>query len=50
LSFSTGYAAALGAICALLNKDDVIIIDKLVHACIVDAARLWRREIARLRP
>jgi 8-amino-7-oxononanoate synthase len=40
LTFSTGYAAALGTICALLGKDDVIIIDKLVHACIVDAAKL----------
>ena len=40
LSFSTGYATALGAIGALLGKDDVIVIDKLVHACIVDAARL----------
>ena len=40
LAFSSGYATALGAICALLEKDDVIVIDKLVHACIVDAARL----------
>ncbi len=40
LSFSTGYAAAIGTVCALLGKDDVIILDKLVHACIVDAARL----------
>jgi 8-amino-7-oxononanoate synthase len=40
LVFSTGYAAALGAICALVGKEDVIILDKLVHACIVDAARL----------
>jgi 8-amino-7-oxononanoate synthase len=40
LSFSTGYAAALGTITALLGKDDVIILDKLVHASIVDAARL----------
>jgi 8-amino-7-oxononanoate synthase len=40
LSFSTGYAAAIGTICALVGKDDVIIIDKLVHASIVDAARL----------
>jgi len=40
LSFSSGYATAIGAICALLGKDDVIILDKLVHACIVDAARL----------
>ena len=40
LTFSTGYAAAIGTICALLGKDDIIVIDKLVHASIVDAARL----------
>jgi 8-amino-7-oxononanoate synthase len=40
LVFSTGYAAAVGAITALLEKDDIVIIDKLVHASIVDAARL----------
>jgi 8-amino-7-oxononanoate synthase len=40
ISFSSGYAAALGIICALLGKDDIIVIDKLVHACVVDAARL----------
>jgi len=40
LSFSSGYAAASGAICALLGKDDFLILDRLVHACIVDAARL----------
>jgi len=40
LCFSSGYATAVGTICALLGKDDIIILDKLVHACIVDAARL----------
>jgi 8-amino-7-oxononanoate synthase len=40
LTFSSGYATAIGTICTLLGKDDIIIIDKLVHACIVDAARL----------
>ena len=40
ITFSSGYAAALGTICALSGKDDIIIIDKLVHASIVDAARL----------
>ena len=40
LTFSTGYAAALGTITALAGKDDIIILDKLVHACIVDAAKL----------
>ncbi|HEY1787011.1 MAG TPA: 8-amino-7-oxononanoate synthase [Verrucomicrobiae bacterium] len=40
LAFSSGYAAAHGVITALLGKDDVIILDKLVHACIVDATNL----------
>lgn len=40
LTFSSGYAAALGTICSLTGKDDVIILDRLVHASIVDAARL----------
>lgn len=40
LSFSTGYATALGALCALMQKEDVVVIDKRVHASIIDAARL----------
>jgi 8-amino-7-oxononanoate synthase len=40
LSFATGYATALGVICALMEKRDVVVIDELVHASIVDAARL----------
>jgi 8-amino-7-oxononanoate synthase len=40
LTFSSGYAAAMGTIGALLRSTDVIILDRLVHACIVDAARL----------
>jgi 8-amino-7-oxononanoate synthase len=40
LSFSSGYATALGTICALMGTSDVIILDKLVHASIIDAARL----------
>ena len=40
LSFCSGYAAAAGAICALVDGNDVIAVDKLIHACIVDAARL----------
>jgi len=45
LSFSSGYAMAIGTICALLGKDDVVVLDKLVHACIVDAARLCGAKI-----
>ncbi len=40
ITFSTGYAAAAGAIVSLLGKSDFLILDKLVHACVVDAARL----------
>lgn len=40
LSFSSGYAAALGTICALVGRGDTIVIDRLVHACVVDAAKL----------
>jgi 8-amino-7-oxononanoate synthase len=40
LSFSSGYAAAVGTICALVGSDDVVVIDKLVHASLVDGARL----------
>jgi 8-amino-7-oxononanoate synthase len=40
LTFSSGYAAAAGTIGALLGKEDVIIVDKLAHASIIDAARL----------
>lgn len=40
LSFSSGYAAALGTIPALVGKPDVVVIDKLMHASIVDAVRL----------
>jgi 8-amino-7-oxononanoate synthase len=40
LSFSSGYATAVGTLTALLGREDIIVLDKLVHACMVDAARL----------
>ncbi len=40
LTFSSGYATAVGTIGALVGKDDVVVIDKLVHASIVDGGRL----------
>ena len=45
LTFATGSAAALGTIPALVGKGDTIITDKLIHACIVDAARLSGAQI-----
>lgn len=45
LVFSSGYAAAMGAIPALVGPGDVVVIDKLSHACLVDAARLSRAKL-----
>ncbi len=40
LGFANGYAASTGALQALATKDDVVLLDKLSHACLVDGARL----------
>jgi 8-amino-7-oxononanoate synthase len=40
LAFSCGFATALGVIPAVVGKADFVILDKLCHACLVDAARL----------
>src|SRR5437867_6473632 len=45
IAFSSGYAAALGMICAVIDAHDVVAIDKLVHACIGDGARLCGAEL-----
>ena len=40
LCFSSGYAAAVGTIPALVGKDDIIVLDKLCHASLIDGAKL----------
>ena len=40
LYFSSGYASALGAIPAIVGKNDFVILDKLSHACLIDGSKL----------
>lgn len=40
LVFSSGFATSLGVIPAVVGKQDFVLLDKLSHACLVDAARL----------
>lgn len=40
LTFSSGFAAATGTIPALCGRDDIVILDKLCHASLIDGARL----------
>ena len=40
LTFSTGFQVNLGAISSLVDRRDVVILDNLDHACILDGARL----------
>ncbi|HVN67552.1 MAG TPA: 8-amino-7-oxononanoate synthase [Candidatus Sulfotelmatobacter sp.] len=43
--FPTGYMANLGAITALVDENDTVIIDRLDHASIVDACRLSKAKL-----
>ncbi len=47
LVFSTGYQANLGLISALVGRDDVVMIDKLDHASIIDGAKMSYGETSR---
>jgi 8-amino-7-oxononanoate synthase len=38
--FGSGYLANIGAIAAIMGKNDLIIADKFSHACIIDAAKI----------
>jgi len=49
LIFSTGFQVNLGVISALVGKDDVVIIDKMDHASIIDGCRLSFGEIRKFR-
>jgi 8-amino-7-oxononanoate synthase len=45
--FGSGYLANLGTIPALVGADDLIVADKLVHACMLDGARLSGAKLVR---
>jgi 8-amino-7-oxononanoate synthase len=47
LMFSTGMQTNLGAISALASRNDIIILDRMVHASIMDAVRLSYAHIAK---
>ncbi len=49
LVFSTGFQVNLGVISALIGKDDVVIIDKMDHASIIDGCRLSYGEVKKFR-
>jgi len=49
LIFSTGFQVNLGVISALVGKDDVVIIDKMDHASIIDGCRLSFGEIKKFK-
>ncbi len=49
LVFSTGFQVNLGVISALVSKDDIVIMDKMDHASIVDGCRLSYGDVKRFR-
>lgn len=49
LVFGSGYLANLGIISALMGKGDLIVTDKLVHACLIDGALLSGAKLLRFK-
>ncbi len=47
LVFSTGYQANLGLVSGLVGRDEVVYLDKLDHASIVDGATMSRAQVVR---
>jgi 8-amino-7-oxononanoate synthase len=47
--FGSGYMANIGAIPTLVGKGDLVITDKLIHACVIDAVQLSGAEFKRFK-
>ncbi len=47
LMFSTGFQTNLGVVSAIAGRNDIIIIDRMVHASIMDAVRLSFAEVVK---
>ena len=47
LMFSTGFQTNLGVISAIAGRNDIVIIDRMVHASIMDAVRLSFAEVVK---
>lgn len=49
LCFATGFQTNLGAIAALVGRRDTVVLDRSVHASIIDGCRLALGEVARFK-
>lgn len=49
LVFGSGYLANIGTISALMSEGDLILADKLAHACLIDGAQLSGATLRRFR-
>lgn len=49
LSFSSGYAVSVGLIPSIVGRGDVVVLDKLSHASLIDGAKLSGARIATFR-
>lgn len=49
IAFQSGFNCNMGAISAVMNKDDAILSDELNHASIIDGCRLSRAKIIRVK-
>ncbi len=47
--FSSGYQAAIGVVSALVGESDLVVADKLIHSCLLDAIKVSAAKLIRFR-